>query len=155
MKEEWKKFEDETLELLKLQGWIITSEILLEHKKVDIYAEKIGDFNKINKIGVECKYYNSPLNKSQINSIFSDYFPLCDKGIIDYVLIVTKNGVSPASLKYIKSKSKSVLLTTTPPIYVLPLCNSCTAVAPAVVRLVTIDAAITAADDTGIFLGIK
>lgn len=105
MKEEWKKFEDETLELLKLQGWIITSEILLEHKKVDIYAEKIGDFNKINKIGVECKYYNSPLNKSQINSIFSDYFPLCDKGIIDYVLIVTKNGVSPASLKYIKSNS--------------------------------------------------
>jgi hypothetical protein len=96
----WKEFEENVRELLQLQGWSIEPEKIILHKKVDAYAEKLVDFMRREKIAIECKMYDKPLDRAQVSEIQSDYFPLIQKGYIDFILLVTLNGLTPSAATY-------------------------------------------------------
>ena len=96
----WKDFQDEVLKLLKLQGWDITPEHILGPKKVDAYAEKSTEFGDKARLAIEVKDIASALTKQKIVHIYSDYSPLIDTNKIDALLIVTRNGLTPAALSF-------------------------------------------------------
>ena len=43
------QFEADTRWLLELQGWRVQSEVLLGHKKIDAYVEKLDNFGSNGK----------------------------------------------------------------------------------------------------------
>ncbi|MFY0629729.1 MAG: NACHT domain-containing protein [Flavobacteriaceae bacterium] len=111
MSKSWEIFENNVLELIKLQGWEVKPECLIGHKKVDIYAEKNGDFNKRVKVAIECKEYSKKLTRSQVITIFSDYLSLCESKKIDYLLLVTSYGIAPSALNFEDQTDKFIHIT--------------------------------------------
>jgi len=111
MSKNWEVFENNVLELIKLQGWDVKPEYLLGHKQIDIYAEKNGDFNKRKKVAIECKEYSKKLTRKQVVTIFTDYLPLCESKKIDYLLLVTSNGLVPSALNYEDQTDKLIHIT--------------------------------------------
>jgi hypothetical protein len=96
-------FENEVIDLLKLHGKEIIGESLRGHKKVDItFTEK--HFSKTYRYAVECKNYESKLQKKVLLTIVNDYSALQDAKLIDKLLIVTRHGLGPASLEYLNLK---------------------------------------------------
>jgi len=59
-------FENEVRYLLGLQGWRVRSEVLLGHKKVDGYADKISDLGYRERVVVECKDYSARLSQDVV-----------------------------------------------------------------------------------------
>lgn len=98
------QFELEVIGLLRLQRWKVTPECIVGHKKVDCFATKLGNFGQTERIAVECKYYTNKLTKSQLITIVADYLPLVNSQI-DYLLLVTANGLSPSAETYVKNSS--------------------------------------------------
>jgi hypothetical protein len=94
---EGKSFENDVCHLLRLQGWQVMPEPLLDYKKVDVYAEKIGDFGQRTRIAVECKDYSSQLSQQQIANIYSNYLPLIQKGLVDQIVLVTRSDLAPSA----------------------------------------------------------
>lgn len=96
-------FENEVKELLVLQGKNVIGEKLLGHKKVDLYFTE-RSFSKTYRYAVECKDYNSMLQKDDVLEIYADYSALFDSNLIDRLLIVTRLGLTPTSLEFINLK---------------------------------------------------
>lgn len=96
-----KEFEIAVIDILRLQGWSVKSEIMIGHKKVDCFAEKRGEFGSALKYLVECKYYTDPLGREEITQIYSDYLPLLKNEKANNILLITKNGLTPSAMAYI------------------------------------------------------
>jgi DNA-binding protein Fis len=97
-----KQLEMEVLSLLKLQGWTVSSETLVGHKKVDALARKSDDFGVLQIIAIEVKSGMSGCSRTDISAIYADYLPLVQARLVDFILLVTENEVSPAASTYIK-----------------------------------------------------
>lgn len=93
---EAKNFENTISELLHISGYDVKSEILVGHKKVDLYFET-KKFGSTWRTAVECKHYSGRLEANELAKIHADYRALYDKNLIDDVLIVTLNGLTPAA----------------------------------------------------------
>jgi|GEM_PF-1409819 len=72
---------------------ILVRERLLAGKKADIYYEEKAGFIEY-KVAVECKNESTPLGNSYAASIYSDYLPALTQKEIDYVIVVTKKGLT-------------------------------------------------------------
>lgn len=98
---DWEKFQRiEVKELLTLRGWRVYDERQLGPTKVDLYAEKEGEFGDLERIAVECKNYSDRLSKEALEKILLAYFPLIENKQIYRVLVVTRVGLSPAAEAY-------------------------------------------------------
>lgn len=95
-----KDFENDVCHLLKLQGWQVIPEHLVGHKKIDAYAEKFGEFGENIRIAIECKDYSSPLKQKQVTHIYSNYLPLIQQNLIDKIILITRNDISPSAKTY-------------------------------------------------------
>lgn len=95
-----KEFENDVCHLLRLQGWQVVPEHLLDHKKIDAYAEKLGDFGQKTRVAVECKDYSSPMSQQQVTQVYTNYLPLIQKGLIDRVVLVTRCDIAPSAKTY-------------------------------------------------------
>jgi restriction endonuclease len=89
-------------EYLRLAGYSVTDEKIIGHKKVDLYAEK-REFSSVRRYGVECKDYTARLTAKQVQGILVDYQHLYDANLIDVILIITRNGLSPAAQSCVDS----------------------------------------------------
>ncbi len=98
---EWREFEEEAARFLSLSEFSVTKEKILGHKKIDLYAESY-ELGKIRRYAVECKRLNRRLDSRKLSIIVSDYASLRERFLIDCLLIVTDQGVSPASQTYIE-----------------------------------------------------
>ena len=96
-------FEKEVGDLLALVGYRVYGERLLGYKKVDLYAE-YDILGRTQRIAVECKQHSKPLSREQLLHIVVNYRPLYDSGIIDQLLLVTANGVSPTAAVFINDQ---------------------------------------------------
>lgn len=106
---EWEKFQRiEVKQILKLRGWKVTDEIQIGSKRVDLYAEKEGEFSEVERIAVECKNYAERLTKEVVEKTVISYLPLLENRQVDRILIVTRNGLSPAAEAY-KRQLRSVV----------------------------------------------
>jgi len=92
----WQVFEKTVGELLSLCGYNVSAEQLLGHKKVDHVASR-EEMGKPWIYAVECKDLASRVDKGFLLQIEADYRPLYEKRLIDAVLLVTRNGVTPAA----------------------------------------------------------
>lgn len=99
-----KMFETDVRRLLHLQGWSISPEILINHKKTDGYATKQGDFGETKKIAIECKDYSNQLSLREVVNIYTDYSSLIEENQIDRVVLITRNGITPSARKFIQTK---------------------------------------------------
>lgn len=108
---EWEQFENDVRGLLRLQGWFVEPERILGHKKVDAYAEKAGEFMKKQRIAVECKHYKEPISQAQLSEIFTNYLPLVQENLIDSLLVVTLNGLSPSAQSFAQSAKGLIHIT--------------------------------------------
>jgi len=97
---DWRQFENDVRDLLRLQGWKIEQEKQLGHKKIDAYGIKASEFLKTQKIAVECKHYEAQLSQAEITRIFANYLPLVQENLVDFILLVTVNGLTPSAQTY-------------------------------------------------------
>jgi NACHT domain-containing protein/restriction endonuclease len=97
------EFEREVRELLQLQGWRVTTEVLLGHKKVDAYAERPDALGTIQRVAIECKKWDGLLSQNDVTFIHVNYKPLIDANQVDLVLIVTQAGLSPSATTYVSN----------------------------------------------------
>lgn len=100
-------FEREVRTLLQLQGWQVSQEKLLGHKKIDAYAEKADSLGAIQRVAVECKRWNGRLSQNDVTTIFLNYFPLIEANLIDIVLIVTESELTASAATYV-SETRSL-----------------------------------------------
>lgn len=98
-----KALENSVKNLLSLQGWTVQDEQIIGHMKVDAYAEKRGDFGDLTRIAVECKHYSKKLSKGIVTKVLMTYLPLIQNNLIDYVLLVTEQGLHPSAETFCKS----------------------------------------------------
>lgn len=105
-----KDFELSVGKLLQLSGYVVQNEILLSHKKVDLYCEEVRR-GKIRRIGVECKTNTRPLDLSIVNTIFTDYSQLFSNNLIDEIMLVTMSGLSAAANTFINKSREMTHLT--------------------------------------------
>ena len=97
------QFEVDVRNLLRLQGWTVSAEQILGHKKVDAYAEKLDEFGSKMRIAIECKHWSASLTQHEVTEIYVNYYPLVEKSLIDLLLIVTLNGISPSAETYVSN----------------------------------------------------
>jgi hypothetical protein len=97
------EFEGAVRDLLRLQGWLVTPEVLLGHKKVDCYAEKVDSLGTLQRVAVECKAWQSPLSQNDITHIHVNYHPLIETNLVDIILVLTLTGLSPSAETYLRS----------------------------------------------------
>jgi hypothetical protein len=97
------EFERDVRDLLHLQGWRVTPEKLLGHKKIDAFAEREDPLGSMLRIAIECKAWDKALSQQDVTSIYVNYFPLIETNHIDSILIVTKSGLSPSAMTYVSS----------------------------------------------------
>ena len=96
-----REFESLVGGLLALSGCDVQPEMLLGHKKIDLYAEERG-VAKTRRIVVECKQYSKPLSQQQVSAIYANYLPLQQSALVDEILIVTERGVAPSAMAMIR-----------------------------------------------------
>jgi hypothetical protein len=89
--------EEDVKRILQIQGWRVTSELLVEYKKVDCLIEKKVHFGRMERIAVECKDYSGALTQSEAAEIYANYLPLVQNGMIDYLMLVTRNEIAPSA----------------------------------------------------------
>lgn len=94
-------FERDVRELLQLQGWQVTEEKILGHKKIDAYAERPDSLGAIQRLAIECKGWERPLSQNDVTFIYANYHPLIEANLIDTILIVTIEGLAPSASTYI------------------------------------------------------
>lgn len=79
--------------------------VIVEHrvdgKKVDIFFIDNNRFGKPLRYYVEAKDYNKPLGRSDVVSIWSDYSGILRRNEPSYLLVITKNGLTPDAQAYI------------------------------------------------------
>ncbi len=97
---ESKRFERDVENLLNLAGYYVQPEMIVGHKKVDLYAE-IFEFGKRRRYAVECKNWNRVMTLNDVKMIDVDYGKLYDRNLVDMVLIITKSGLAPAAQTYV------------------------------------------------------
>ena len=95
-----KSFEEDVRHLLRLQGWHITAEKLLGHKKVDAYAERTAFFGTTERVAIECKDHAGCLTQHDVTAIYANYLPLLEANDIDQIVLVTRKGISPTAEAY-------------------------------------------------------
>jgi hypothetical protein len=93
-------FENEIRHLLSMQGWSITQEKILSHKKIDAYGEKRGDFGQLERYAIEVKDYASPLTQEYVTKIYANYLPLLKNNLVDKIVLVTRNSIAPSAKTY-------------------------------------------------------
>jgi len=95
-------FENEIAQLLRLTTFEVQREISIGFKKVDLYLSE-RRLGSTRRIAVECKAYKKRLDQAEVSTIYSNYRPLCESNLIDEVLIVTKNGLTPSALAMVEA----------------------------------------------------
>lgn len=99
-------FRDQVVGLLKVAGFDVTSEILVDHKKVDIRFEETS-LGRRRRYALEAKNYASPLSKDQLVKIVADYDPLIRTQSVDELFIVSPHPVrSPAANAYLEQNKQ-------------------------------------------------
>lgn len=93
---EAKIFESMVGELLRLSGFEVKNEIILGHKKVDLYIEE-RRLGSMRRTAVECKNYEQALGQAQVTEIYANYRPLYESNLIGEVLLVTRKGLTPSA----------------------------------------------------------
>jgi NACHT domain/Restriction endonuclease len=97
------QFEGRVADALRLAGYRVSSEQLVGHAKVDLIAREVR-FGREHTIAVECKHYAKPLWRDKVVSLWADWEPLIERGLVDEVLIVAGQGVAPSAAAYIDAK---------------------------------------------------
>lgn len=100
--EDSKTLELHVADLLSVAGYSVTREVLLGHKKVDLYFEE-RRLGSTRRVAVECKCHGSLLTQSEVSAIYANYLPLYKSNLIDEILIVTLKGVAPSAEAMIRS----------------------------------------------------
>lgn len=95
-------FRDQVAELLKAAGYRSTSEILEDHKRIDVVFEQTT-FGKRRRYAIEAKNWERPLNRSDLEHIFAGYASFIYKRQIDELVIVSPQDLrSPAAKAFIR-----------------------------------------------------
>ncbi|TCC99968.1 restriction endonuclease [Pedobacter psychroterrae] len=94
-------FEKHVRQLLVLQGRNVLPEMMIGSKKVDL-SFNLSGFNKTEHYAVECKAWKSKLSKEDLSGIVFQYGGLIATNLIDSLLIVTLNGLSPAAMQLVE-----------------------------------------------------
>ena len=95
-------FRDAVCTLLRTQYPDAATEANINGTKVDIVFTRV-DFGKRLKMGVECKNYDTPLTKTQIErEIYLKYHPLLESRAIDGVLVVSRKALNSAAGDYMR-----------------------------------------------------
>src|SRR5437016_2235048 len=97
-----KLFEATVGELLRLSGYDVGTEVIIGHKRVDLYFEE-RRLGSVRRIAVECKNYNTPLGQNQVTEIYANYRPLYESSLIDEILIVTSKGLTPSAITMVSA----------------------------------------------------
>ncbi len=97
-------------DLLSMAGYSVTREMLLGHKKVDIYFEE-RRLGSTRRVAVECKCHGTLLTQREVSAIYANYLPLYNSNLIDEILIVTMKGVAPSAEAMIRSTRELAHLT--------------------------------------------
>jgi hypothetical protein len=100
---DWHEFEAEVRRLLELQGWRVSQEQVVGHKKVDGLIEKPDEFGRIRRMALECKCYTEQMRRDFVSGIYADYLPLIQKDLIDGILLVSTEGLAPSAKTYCDS----------------------------------------------------
>lgn len=96
------RFRDEVAELLKAAGYIATTEILEDHKRIDVVFEQIS-FGKRRRYAVEAKNWKRPLDHGDLEKIYAGYASFVLKRQIDELLIISPHELrSPAAKAFIR-----------------------------------------------------
>lgn len=106
-----KDFERDVCGLLQLQQWTVVPEHILGHKRIDAYAQKVGDFNQVTRAAIECKDYSGLLSQGQVTAIYANYLPLIEQGLIDRVVLITRGELAPSAKTFAQSARGMVHLT--------------------------------------------
>ncbi len=96
LKPSWFVFENTVGDLLSLSGYKVEREQLSVHKKVDLIASR-EELGKTRVYAVECKDHSNRVGKRALCIIEADYRPLYEKHVIDALLLITRNGLTPAA----------------------------------------------------------
>jgi len=91
-----KDFEGAVKSLFEMGGYDVKGETLLGHKKIDLYVED-RHLGSTKRIAVECKAHSSALTQQRVSEIYANYLPLYRDNLIDEILIITKQGISPSA----------------------------------------------------------
>ena len=94
-----REFEQSVATALRLQGYSVTPEQQVGHKKVDLLATK-RRFGNVITTAVECKALNHNLRKDELVGIWADYQPLLGTTSIQELLVVTESGFSASAHTY-------------------------------------------------------
>lgn len=97
------EFERRVKTMLQLSGYSVTSETLIGTKRVDLYFE-YRLLGKRRRVAVECKRLNALLDHGRLAVILADYSVLFESYLIDELLIVTLNGLTPSAYAMIDGK---------------------------------------------------
>jgi len=95
-------FRDAVCALLRTQYPDASTETYINGTKVDIVFTR-SDFGRRQRIAVECKNYDTPLTKTDIErEIYPKYQPLLEEREIDSVLVVSKKPINSPAGDYIR-----------------------------------------------------
>ena len=97
--------QSEVISLLRLQGWKVSTEKIVGHKKVDALGSKSDDFGLPQTIAIEVKSGKSGCAREEVSKIYADYLPLVQSRHVDFILLVTEADLTPAAVTYITETS--------------------------------------------------
>jgi hypothetical protein len=98
-----KDFENLVRATLVGAGYRVSSEELLNFKKVDLIARHSRWGREWITI-VECKGYSKPVGKGELVKIWIDHEPLYQTGAAHDILVVAKSGFTPQAKAYIRAR---------------------------------------------------
>lgn len=102
-------FETEVASRLRASGYDVAGETLIGHKRVDLVARE-RRHNAEWVVAVEAKEWAKPLNAGQLQTIWRDYEPLYATGSVHELLIVSREGFTPAGRRYAHDRPGLVIL---------------------------------------------
>jgi hypothetical protein len=100
-----KAFESHVARLLQASGYTVRPEELLGTKRVDVVAETIR-FGRRQIYAVECKDHGRPLSREDVAKIIAGHSDLFDRGWIDGLLMVTRNGLTPTAAAFVRENRR-------------------------------------------------
>jgi hypothetical protein len=105
MQQPGRQLESTVAGILTALGYVLRPEEILASKRVDLIAQQFS-FGKLRTHAVECKDYAQRLDRDAVVSIVASYADVLSRSDLDQLLIVTRNGLSPAAATYVSTHPK-------------------------------------------------
>lgn len=93
-------FRDSVCELLRTRFFDAQTEKLIAGTKVDIVFSQLN-WGRQQYVAVECKNYDRPLTKADLEGIYAKYQPMLGSRLVDQVLVVSNKPIGAAASAYL------------------------------------------------------